>query len=62
MAPDRETTIEIVVAVAAVALFAAGIVTVGFASQKTIDGLLLVGAIAAFVVVMAAVGTAFAYR
>lgn len=62
MAPDRETMVEIAVAIAAVALFAAGIVAVGMSSGSNIDGLLLVGAIAAFVVVMALIGTAFAYR
>ncbi|WP_276260251.1 DUF7472 family protein [Haloglomus litoreum] len=62
MAPDRETMVEIAVAIAAVVLFAAGIVAVGMSSGRNIDGLLLVGAIAAFVVVMALIGTAFAYR
>jgi len=62
MAPDRETIVEILVAVAAVVLFAAGIVAVGMSSGKNIDGLMLVGAIAAFVLVMAGVGTAFAYK
>jgi hypothetical protein len=62
MAPDRETMVEIAVAIAAVVLFAAGIVAVGMSSGKNIDGLLLVGAIAGFVVVMALIGTAFAYR
>jgi hypothetical protein len=62
MAPDRETMVEIAVAIAAVVLFAAGIVAVGMSSGSNIDGLLLVGAIAAFVVVMALIGTAFAYR
>jgi hypothetical protein len=62
MAPDRETVIEIVVAVTAVVLFAAGLIAVGMSSGQNIDGLLLVGAIAGFVLVMAAIGTAFAYR
>jgi hypothetical protein len=62
MAPDRETVIEIVVAVAAVVLFSAGLIAVGMSSARNIDGLLLVGAIAGFVLVMAAIGTAFAYR
>jgi hypothetical protein len=62
MAPDRETMVEIAVAIAAVVLFAAGLVAVGMSSGSNIDGLLLVGAIAAFVVVMALIGTAFAYR
>lgn len=62
MAPDRETVVEIVVAVAAVVLFAAGIVAVGVTSGRNVDGIMLVGAIAVFVLVMAAIGTAFAYR
>jgi Sec-independent protein secretion pathway component TatC len=62
MSPDRETVTEIVVAVAAVVLFAAGIVAVGVSSGKDVDGIMLVGAMAGFVLVMAAIGTAFAYR
>jgi hypothetical protein len=62
MAPDRETVVEILVAVLAVVLFAAALVAIGATSGRDIDGLTLVGAIAGFVVVMALVGTFFAYR
>lgn len=62
MAPDRETVTEIIVAVAAVVLFAAGIFVVGTMSEGNIDGIMLVGAIAGFIVVMAGIGVAFAYR
>jgi hypothetical protein len=62
MAPDRETVTEIAVAVAAVVLFAAGVVAVGRMSGQTIDGITLVGAITAFVLAMAGIGVAFAYR
>lgn len=62
MAPDRETVTEIIVAVAAVVLFAAGIVAVGTMSEGGIDGIMLVGAIAGFILVMAGIGVAFAYR
>lgn len=62
MAPDRETVTEIIVAVVAVVLFAVGIVAVGTMSEGSIDGIMLVGAIAVFILVMAGIGVAFAYR
>jgi hypothetical protein len=62
---DRETIAEIAVSVGAVALFVGVIVAIGDAYNQgglsTAGGLALVGAIAAFVVVMSLLGIGLAY-
>lgn len=62
---DRETVVEIVVSVGAVGLFVAAILAIGEIYNQgglsTDGGMALVGAIAAFVVLMTLVGVGLAY-
>lgn len=62
---DRETIVEIVVSVGAVGLFVAVLVGIGTTYNQgglsTDGGVVLVGAITAFIVVMSAVGIGLAY-
>lgn len=65
MDADRETVVEIVVSVVAVGLFVAVILAIGETYNQgglsTDGGMALVGAIAAFVVLMSLVGVGLAY-